>query len=83
MGGSQAWGKRKRVHIGQFWKAGFVPQSCPCGMPSPVNIGFIQHQAGMGPGEGRKESGCSMGALESTFPPALQFIELYCKIMQS
>lgn len=71
-------GKRGREFTwGSFGRAEFVPQSCPCGMPSPVNMGFVQRPAGMNHGEGRKESGCSMGGLESTFPPALQFIESY------
>lgn len=68
---------------GSFGRLGFVPQSCSCGMPCPVNVGFVHHQAGMDSGEGRKESGFSMGGLESTFPPALQFIESYNRIIQS
>lgn len=68
--------------LGSFGRSGFVPQSCSCGMPRPVNIGFVQHQAGVAPGEGRKDSGFSMGGLEPRFPPALQFIESYNRIIQ-
>lgn len=43
-------------------------------MPSPMNMGFVRCQAGTDPAEGRKESGCSTGRLNSTFPIALQLL---------
>lgn len=49
-------------------------QPCPGGMPSPVNMGFVQCHAGSDPAEGRRESGCSTGGLDSIFPLALQFL---------
>ena len=51
-----------------------MPQPCPGGMPTRVNMGFVQRQAGTDPAEGRKESGCSTGGLDSTFPLALQLL---------
>lgn len=49
-------------------------QPCPGGMPSPMNMGFVQSHVGMDPAEGRRESGCSTGGLDSTSPLALQLL---------
>lgn len=62
--------KEREFTQGGLGRAGFVPRPCLGGMPKPVNMGFVQHQAGTDPAAGRSNT----RGLNSTFPPALQLL---------